>query len=343
MIGPKPKLHVDLKWLNQVSGYFKGFKTVRRNTTYCCSCPFCGVHEKKLKRKFYFYVKKDNLNVVCHKCGYSKSFYNFFKEYFSTQFDEYKKETLYDFFMSKAKNTSKTKNKVGTQGDRKTPLPKTLKKVKRLLELKYDDPVRKYIDERKIPKEYQEQMLYTDDFKSVVLPFSDSFKNLPDNDKRIIIPFFNKDGKIKALQGRAVDSDANIRYITVKTSDDNDKIYGEDKVDYSKKVYAVEGPIDSMFIDNCIATCDANLTKSKADVLIWDNEPRHKDIVRYMGNAIDQGRSVVIWPSNNNDAKVDINDLVIKGMTTKQLMTVIDKCTYSGLQAKMKFNEWKKI
>lgn len=61
------------------------------------------------------------------------------------------------------------------------------------------------------------------------------------------------------VQGRSLIADHRLKYISVKTSDDIDKIYGKYELDTSKTTYCVEGPLDSLFIDNCVATCDANL------------------------------------------------------------------------------------
>jgi hypothetical protein len=73
-------------------------------------------------------------------------------------------------------------------------------------------------------------------------------------------------------------------------------------------------------------------------VWIYDNEPRNTEIVRRIGNTIDSGDSVVIWPESIDDK--DINDMVMSGL---DVQSVIESNTYSGLEAKLKFNTWKKI
>ena len=54
----------------------------------------------------------------------------------------------------------------------------------------------------------------------------------------------------------------------------------------AKFVIVVEGPFDSMFLDNAIATADANLSMTEylgKDnlILVFDNEPRNKFILKY--------------------------------------------------------------
>ena len=73
-------------------------------------------------------------------------------------------------------------------------------------------------------------------------------------------------------------------------------------------------------------------------VWIYDNEPRNIEIVRRIGNTIDSGDSIVIWPNGIDDK--DINDMVMSGL---DVQSVIESNTYSGLEAKLKFNTWKKI
>ena len=57
------------------------------------------------------------------------------------------------------------------------------------------------------------------------------------------------------------------------------KTIGLDRIDMSKQIYAVEGPLDSLFLDNCIAVGGSDLNKLESDVIIiFDNEPRNKEI-----------------------------------------------------------------
>ena len=121
--------------------------------------------------------------------------------------------------------------------------------------------------------------------------------------------------------------------------------YGLDKVDLSRSIYVVEGPIDSMFLDNSIATADANLSfaseVSDNLVLVNDNEPRNREIVRQIGDNIKKGFKVVIWPDTL--VEKDINDMILSGLTKEQITTIIDEHTYSGLRAEFELNNWGKV
>ena len=71
------------------------------------------------------------------------------------------------------------------------------------------------------------------------------------------------------------------------------------------------------------------------------NEPRNKDIVKMMADAIKSGHNVVIWPDTIS-AK-DINEMVMSGITVNEIEKIISSNTVSGLQAQLKFNFWKKV
>ena len=73
-------------------------------------------------------------------------------------------------------------------------------------------------------------------------------------------------------------------------------------------------------------------------VWIYDNEPRNREIVNRIAKTIDTGDSVVIFPSSIDEK--DINDMVMAGHDVQK---IVECNTYRGLEAKLKFNTWKKI
>jgi len=124
--------------------------------------------------------------------------------------------------------------------------------------------------------------------------------------------------------------------------DDAPKIYGLDNIRTDAPVYVTEGPFDSTFLRNAIAMCGADADVSKwgisNPVWIYDNEPRNREIVNRISKTINSGDSVVIFPSSMDEK--DINDMVIAGHDVQK---IVECNTYSGLEAKLKFNTWKKI
>ena len=150
------------------------------------------------------------------------------------------------------------------------------------------------------------------------------------------------------MQGRYVGNNKNaIRYITIKNKESTRLWYGLNRV-RNEPVFVVEGPIDSLFLPNGVATLgmDATLTlpnsiSDKKVVFVIDNEPRNHNVVQIIQQLIQKKFNVVIWP--NTVKEKDINDMVLSGKTTNQIVDIINQNTYNGLQAQLKLNEWKKI
>ena len=73
-------------------------------------------------------------------------------------------------------------------------------------------------------------------------------------------------------------------------------------------------------------------------VYVYDNEPRNKEIVARIDKTIQRGDKIVIWPSSIKEK--DINDMVLSGHNVQD---IVESNTYFGLQAKVKFTNWKRI
>ena len=67
--------------------------------------------------------------------------------------------------------------------------------------MRWDHPVKTYILNRKIPNPYHAQLYYCPDFAAWVNYIVPGFYTLPEKDKRIIIPFIDKDGTLFGFQG----------------------------------------------------------------------------------------------------------------------------------------------
>jgi hypothetical protein len=82
--------------------------------------------------------------------------------------------------------------------------------------------------------------------------------------------------------------------------------------------------------------------RGKRIIFVVDNEPRNKDVIRRMYDLIDAKREIVIWPEST-EGKEDINDMILNGMNPLEIVKIIEDNACSGLEAKLKLNEWKKI
>jgi hypothetical protein len=201
-----------------------------------------------------------------------------------------------------------------------------------------NDIARAYLEQRKLSPD---RFFYAQKFKEWVNTLSPVFsgKSLDYEEERIVIPLYYKK-KLVGIQGRAL-TKSDIKYITIMLDDTVPKIYNYDSVNLNEPVYILEGPFDSEFVSNSVAMCGADLNLQKLNIsypiYVYDNEPRNKDILARMQKVIDSGKALVIWPDNIN--LKDINLMVLSGIN---VMSVIENNTFSGLEAKLKFNFWKR-
>lgn len=332
---------IDRKFLLQVSPRLERFSS-KKEDLFNFRCPLCGDSQKnKTKSRGYIYRKSNDYFYMCHNCGVSTSFYNFLKQVDSSLLEEYVMERYRN---GDVRNTNYPKpiveeTKEQQEISRKKPHLPTIASLSK------GHFARDYVENRKIPSKFQTDLYFSNDFKQ----FVDSYgidKSIPENDQRLVIPFYDADNNLVAFQGRAL-GDSKIRYITIKLSEDSKKLFGLDRVDQENKIFVFEGPIDSMFIENGVATADSHLEaaadvldKSKI-VLVFDNEPRNKEILKQIERAIDNHFNVVIWP--DMIVEKDVNEMILSGFTSDELHDIIDKHTYQNLRAKMEFINWKKI
>ena len=168
-------------------------------------------------------------------------------------------------------------------------------------------------------------------------------------DARLVIPFYDENDELFAVSGRSLETnDKILRYVTIRTNENENKlIYGLDRVNFNDTIYIVEGPLDSLFLDNCIASGDANLSiiakelDGHASVLVFDNEPRNAEVCKLMHNAIKEGYSVVIWP--NSIRQKDINEMITSGYSKTEVKSIISKNTFCSIRALNQLVFWKKI
>jgi len=320
--------HIDSKFIGLVSSRLEKFKRVKSNL-YNFRCPICGDSKKnKSKTRGYLYAVKANTNFKCHNCGASMSLNNFLKEVDPAIHKQY--------VLEKFKSGHTGRNFVIDEPDFKFDAPKFKKKIN-LPKASENPNSAGYLTARRLDPA---QFYYAETFKKFVNTLKPTFDDTRYDEERIIIPLYYEK-KLIGFQGRSVGPNP-VKYITVMLDDDAPKIYGLDNIRKDAPVYVTEGPFDSTFVRNSIAMCGADADVDKwgvsNPVWIYDNEPRNREITNRISKTIDSGQSVVIWPNGIDDK--DINDMVMSGL---DVQSVIELNTYSGLEAKLKFNTWKKI
>ena len=330
--------YIDLKFINDISGRLSQFK---KKTDYLFNfrCPHCGDSQKsKTKARAYLYRVKNDMFFKCHNCGQGQNLANFIKFVDPKIYEQY----LLERYKKSAPATPKPKfDFKPTKFTNQTPIDD----LKSIQDLPEDHPARLYCVNRKIPEKYFNKLFLSDKFMTLVNEVKPNTYKITKDHPRLIIPFYDTTGKVFAFQGRAFGKEQP-KYLTIKLDENKQKVYGLERINFQNQIFIVEGPIDSLFIDNCLAAGGADLfLKNKIPneniTYIFDNEPRNKEIVNRMYKVIEQDFNVVIWPE---DLQLkDVNDMIMSGLTKFELQDIISNNTYSKLSALTKLNYWKKI
>ena len=278
---------------------------------------------------------KNNFTYKCHNCGIGKSLANFLKDQDTHLYDQYIMEKFKEGKTGKGTATPSPKFKFAE--------PKFVKRdtdLEKISSLNNSHPARVYLEQRGIKD--LDYFYYCPKFKEWTNKQKKTFDTLRQDSPRIIIPFKDKEGNLFGYQGRSLAPKAKIRYITIMLDEDKPKIFGQDRVKTNEPIYIVEGPFDATFIKNSVAMAgsDADIRSFDWSDHIWvfDNEPRNREIVARISKAISRGDKVVIWPKNIQQK--DINDMHLAG---HDVQTLVQSNVYQGLQATLKFNDWKKV
>lgn len=310
-----------------------------------CRCPVCGDSQKdEFKARFWYYFHKGTPFVHCFNCDYSSGFARFLEEQDAELFREYQMEKFKDGATHKPQQPK-------VQKPIKKQPPKVvsdLGKSYRLDRLPLDHPIIKYVESRKIPKDKWNRLWFTSEWQQLCNKVKPGTFENPVTEHRLVIPIRNREGKIESFQGRALKK-SNVKYMTIKADENASKIYGHDTVDESLDyVLILEGPIDSLFLDNAMAITGGSLNLDVVpykDKRIWvlDSECRHPDTIKRMEKLIDAGETVCFWDAAPWKSK-DINDMVAKeGADPKDITEYILNNSESGLMAKLRMSKFCKI
>ncbi len=341
-------ISVDNKYVRLISGRLRNFKQKKENL-YQASCPFCGDSKKNLtKARGYVYSKGNDLFYKCYNCGIGTTVGNLIKHVEPSLHKEY---VLENYSNGRTNNSISVKEVLQVSQPKfgKVNIQKVFEHGEWVSNLPEGHFCLEYVKRRKIPRKYYDSLLFTNKYKKFVLSIVPECESQLIDDARLVIPFYNEYNELIAISGRALEtSDKTLRYVTIRTNDSKDKlVYGMNIVDLKKPVKLVEGPIDSLFLNNCLASGDANLSltaksiNAKDTVLIFDNESRNKEIVKMVQNAIKEKFNVVIWP--DNIVGKDINEMILNGLSPDEIETIISSNTFKDIEAQLKFNFWKKV
>jgi len=207
-------------------------------------CPLCGDSKKsKIKRRFSVTYDNGLAYYNCFNCGRSGTFSELYAELKGVPISEAIKcvstpefDKIYEVFNKKRnyikevkKNTESFNYILSDCIDKNT-------KPKGYLEIQYQKILKKFIQDRYIPDEYNVYIDIKGDYKS-----------------RIILPIFEED-KIVYFQGRAINSDIEPKYLN-PIVEKSEIIMNKNLFDKDKYIIVTEGIIDSMMVEYNQGTC----------------------------------------------------------------------------------------
>lgn len=359
----KNTLFHDQKYIALLEPYLDRFQKLD-NDLWNFRCPICGDSEKsKYKARGYFHSHEGIMMMKCWNCHVAMPFYAFLKQFDPSLYRRYSTELF-----SEQKGFSRhTRPEDFYTDDDKEPEPAKLLpplihrpnlRMDCISDLPWNHYARTYVRERKIPENKYYRLYHSPVFVETIRKLFPTFFDVErhqqlekNKEPRLVLPFYDHLGNLIGLNGRSYDRKSKKRYIVAKAHDDVSKVYGLDEVKPTEQVFVVEGPIDSLFLPNAIATMDGQLHGVDAKtgglrllnrVLCPDNQPRNRDVCRAINAAIDAEESIVLWPSAIEQK--DINEMITDGgLSIHEILEMIEKNTFRGLSARLRFSRWQKI
>jgi len=297
--------------------------------------------KNKAKARGYIYQRSGEFWYTCHNCGISRTFTRFLKEVDSGLYEAYRRELYLDEVLQ---------TEPYEEARQKTLDNKALIELKCVSQLMKTHPARKFIEDRKLPKEFQNELFYCPEFKAWTnSQIPDKLGEKAPEEDRIIIPLYDSSKIMFGYQGRSLaplDGKSQLRYISIILDETKPKIWGLHRVNFNRPYFTFEGPFDAMFLDNSIATSGGKITAEllkigcdlENSITCYDNE-RYNDHVRNnIRKAVMNNYKVVIWPSNF--LYKDINEMAIAGYTSEKIQHLLDTYTFQGLRAQLEFARW---
>lgn len=324
----------------------QGFEIKRNGNQYAnFRCFVCGdsYHKQTLKRG-WFYEDAGGLTYHCYNCGYHNSIRYFMREFFQQEYEEYSREL---FIEQRGRPTVPKKSTTDTFDVSLINLKGLLK----ISDLPSSNEYTKYCTNRLIPEKVMSEIYVSDNFYSWCKELQpDSFSYDYKSDKRIIFPLIDKRGMIFGATGRSI-TGSSVKYLTIKFSQNVNKIYGLNRLNLHKQVYVCEGAIDSLYIENCIAVLnglgglsdmcdDLGLYERDRVTVITDNEPRNKHTNDFISKNLMAGFGVIVWPESVNGK--DINEMLINGYKIEDIFDLISHNTFHGMKGLLKLAQKRK-
>ena len=316
------------------------------NKSYNGCCPICKEGNSWGKKKRFYYIPEKEL-AYCHNCGYSKKALTFITEVTNKSLHEIINEVKeFDIEILPIEEPKEVKKVIDKS------LPEDCINLSDISQIEYykDNAVVKtalqLIRDRKLDKGINKPKTFYVSLKDVV------HKN------RLILPFYDENDDIIFYQSRGLtkkDLFERPKYLSKVGAERS--LYGMQNINSNlDNVFIFEGPIDSYFVENGLATCGitersdkmfTSLQKEQINKLnlyekiyVLDNQYCDKAALSKSIILADNNEKVFIWPKELKRFK-DFNDICVAGNKDKIKPEFILKNTHSGLKAKLLLTEIK--
>lgn len=321
--------------LLQIKHKLRNFKRIR--DIYNFSCPFCGDSKKnKLKARAYIYpFSPGEYNFHCKNCGKGSSVKNFLKEISP---ESYHSLLIHSFI-------SPQQHELVTQRDKveSVILPKELIPYYNI------ELSKRFIAARKIPEQRLIDVYYIEDLNELINNYTYlGYSPLKYESPRLVFVIRNEDREIIGYVTRAIYKKDPMRYYNISITKEP-LLYGINRLDNTKPIWIVEGIIDSLFLENSIASCSSsfqpavdfcNRKNYKQYTLVYDNEPYNQQICNNIKHSIESGHEVVIYNQFPFKGK-DINEMILKnGIGGKEVQAELSRHAFQGIRAQLEYFYW---
>lgn len=342
-------LYIDRKYILELSARLPKF-VKKSDRNYNFRCVLCGDSKKNLNkcRAFFFPVRQEMM-FKCHNCGESCLFGTFLKKVDPSMHKRYAMELYAD----KRGGERRVQDQAALPGfaePKKVKAPLTVNPLAQvaqpLSELPDDNEAVVYVTKRGLPPNALNRLWYLKETRDILAIAPEKYAERDaisrSSAPRLLIPFYNAAGDLTGVTLRALRGET-LRYIQMKFDDDELLTFGFDRINTKEMVYVTEGAFDSFFLPNAFAVngvgfnkvADLGLSKEQV-TLIFDNQPRNREVVREFTHYIEQGWRVVVWPCSVKEK--DINEMVQAGRDVEAL---VKRYAVQGLMAQAALTQWK--
>lgn len=323
-------LYIDLKYIGYISARLKQFTYKSSNSTGVIGCFIhsCERNDSRKKRG-YFLNYKGGVFFKCFHCGESTNLGQFIKQLDPLLFDEYKLELFREKYQNKPTPifTKPIKQKEVISPD------DTLIPINELPDTSYP---KQYLTKRCIPDSVWNRFFLVKKFNLFASKINDSFTPRAKDTPRLILPYYNTDKEIIGYTCRAFGREQP-KYINLRLTE-SEFIYGLDVLNTTQPIIAVEGPIDSLLLDNAIAVSGSTydtpfLHQNKEQVIIVpDNDFRRNSAVceQLKKAIIKYDFTISLLPDK---WKKDVNEIIKSGIKKQEVMNHIISNRKQGASA----------